>query len=429
LPFTFSLIPSQISLIIIPMKFDRKGLSKTIYFFILVSFLMIPRSIFSVDFQKVKENIIKNSWKRVGFVYIDPSLLLKDVGYNSNIYYYDEEASPDWTADAGLLINFSTLIGKRFILVVKESPYYSFYLENKDLQYFNNDLSAYVYTYLGRFNLKYIYNVSNMLSRPTVEFGNRIKTIRYRNELSIDYGNYNRFFIEVSVGTEDLSYDDSGYSDNYDFSSRMNRKRSTAVLTINKVIFTRTLFFLKSEYYDLRFESDVQRNGTGGIFSAGIKFPEVSILKGQFQIGVKYFTPEDPVVAKYSKPNGSGNISFRLTKRFNLGLSYTIDNMYSYFEPDQYFDLRRYTVGLDYYIGRNIKAGYRFSSGETIYKKISGEETGRNDQTEQSDFRLGIRISGNMEFGIQYTRYTGRSSFLEFTRNYNFIGGYINHEF
>ena len=209
----------------------------------------------------------------------------------------------------------------------------------------------------------------------------------------------------------------------------MNRSKGSISLTFNKVIFTRTLFFLKSEYYDLNFDSDSQRNGSGGIFSVGIKFPEVSILKGEFQIGVKYFTPEDPAVSKYSKPNGSGNIFIRLTKRFKLGLGYTIDNIYSYFDPNQYFDLRRYTIGLDYYIGRNIKAGYSFSTGETVYRKLTGEETGRNDITEQSDFKLGIRISGNMELGIQYTRYTGRSSFYEFTRSYNFIGGYINHEF
>ncbi|MCK5220350.1 MAG: hypothetical protein KAR14_02115 [Candidatus Aminicenantes bacterium] len=200
-------------------------------------------------------------------------------------------------------------------------------------------------------------------------------------------------------------------------------------MTINKVIFTRTLFFLRSEYFNISFDSDTQKNGSGGIFSVGIKFPEVSILKGQFQMGVKYFTPEDPAASKYSKPNGSGNVSFRLTKRFKLGFSYEIDNYYSYFEPDQYFDLRRYTVGLDYYMGRNIKAGYSFSAGETVYRKLAGEDTGRIDRIEQSDLRLGVRISGNMEFGIRYTRYFGRSSFYEFTRNYNFIGGYINHEF
>ena len=410
------------------MKIRRRDRSKSIFLFFAFLCFFLTGLVFSDDFQKVKEGVIDSSWKKIGFVYIDPSLLIKDVGYNSNIYYFNEEATPDWTADAGLLINFSALIGKRLLLVIKESPYYSFYLENKDLQYFNNDLSTTIYSYLGRFNLKYIYRVSNILSRPTVEFGNRIKTNRYSNEFLLDYGNYNKFFIGISARTEDMSYN-KGYFDQYDIGPRLNRRKSDISFTFNKVIFTRTILFFKSEYFDLKFESDTQRNGAGGIFSAGIKFPEVSILKGQFQIGVKYFTPEDPAVADYSKPNGSGNVSFRLTKRFKLGLSYIIDNFYSYFSPDQYFDLRRYTIELDYYIGRNIKAGYSFSSGETIYKKITGDETGRVDKTQRSNFKLGIRTSGNMEFGIQYTRYTGKSSFYEFTRSYNFIGGYINHEF
>ena len=97
--------------------------------------------------------------------------------------------------------------------------------------------------------------------------------------------------------------------------------------------------------------------------------------------------------------------------------------------PDQYFDLRRYSAGLDYYVTRNIKAGYTFSSSESVYRFISGDDPGRKDIIEQSDLRLGFRVSGNMELGVQYTQYNGRSSFLEFTRAFHSIGGYINHEF
>jgi len=146
-------------------------------------------------------------------------------------------------------------------------------------------------------------------------------------------------------------------------------------------------------------------------------------------MGIKYFNPEDPDAVKYSKPNGSGAVSVRLTKRFKLRLGYTIENNYSYIDPNQYFDLKRFSTGLDYYVGRNIKAGYNFSLGETVYRNVNGENTGRSDTTERSDFKLGFRVSGSMELGIQYSRYIGRSSFLGFTRSYNFIGGYINHEF
>ncbi|MCK4889074.1 MAG: hypothetical protein KAS97_04025, partial [Candidatus Aminicenantes bacterium] len=372
------------------MKIRRRDRKKSIIIFFAMFCFLLSGLIFTEDFQKVKERIIKSSWKRVGFIYIKPSILLKDVGYNSNIYYFDEEETPDWTADAGLKVNFSALLGKRFAIVIEESPYYSFYLENKGLQNFNNIFSVNLYTYLGRFNLKYVYSKNSYLSRPTLEFGNRIITKNDNHLISVEYGNYNGFFIAIRARQEYVNYDNSGYFEQYDVGSRLNRGKDTITLTFNKVIFTRTLFFVKSEYYNLKFKTDTQKNGSGGIFSAGIKFPEVSIVKGQFQIGVKYFTPENSAAEKYSKLNGSGNVSFRLTKKFSLGLSYSIDNMYSYFSPDQYFDLRRYTVSLNYYIGRNIKAGYSFSEGETIYKEITGIETGRKDRTLRSDFRLGL---------------------------------------
>ena len=411
------------------MKIRRRDRARSTILSIALLYILLTGLCFSDDFHKVKESVISNSWKKVGFVYIEPSLLLKDVGYNSNIYSYQEEETPDWTTDVGFKINFSLLLGKRFVLVVKESPYYSFYLENKELQYFNNELFSTIYTYIGRFNLKYTYSVANVLSRPTVEFGTRIKTNRNSHEFSLDYGNYNRFFIGVTAGIEELNYNEPSYFGQYNIASSSDRERTTFSLTLNKKIFTRTQLFFRSEYYNLRYRSEISRNGWGNILSTGIKFPEVGILNGEFHLGVKYFIPESPSAAKYSTLYGSGSVSFRLTRKFNLGLSYSLDTHYSFYELDQYFDLKRYTVSFNYYIRRNIKAGYSFSSVETLYKIISGEESGRKDNTNKSEFRLGVRMSGNMELGIQYTVFEGRSSFSEFSRNFHFIGGYLNHEF
>ncbi len=411
------------------MQYNGKNHLFTLVFLTVFFCFLIPGSLKTADFQKVKEDIVQNSWKKIGFIYVEPSILLKNVGYNSNIYSFDEEATPDWTADAGLVVNFSALIGRRLILIVKESPYYSFFLENKGLQYFNNQISGTLHSYIGRFNLEYTYEASDMLSRPTVEFGNRIKTKKYINKLSVDYGDYSRSFVGFSARIEDLNYDDSDYSSGYDISSRLNREVSTFAVTLNRVIFTRTVLTFGWEYFNMIFDTDEIKNGSGGVLSVGIQFPEVSIIRGSFKIGMKYFSPDYDQAVKYSKPNGSGDVSIRLTKRFRLNIGYSIDNQYSFYEENQYFDLKRYTLGLDYYLGRNIKAGYSFSSGETVYKELSGLETGRKDTIEQSEFKLGVRMSGDMEIGVQYTRYFGRSSFLEFTRNYNFIGGYINHEF
>ncbi len=411
------------------MELISKGCSVKKFILILFVITSIPILAFAEDFKEVRKGVVDGVWKKIGFLYIDPSILLNNVGFNSNIYHFDKKATPDWTADAGLAINFSALVGKRFVIVVKESPYYSFFLKNKDLQFFNNKFSATIYTYLGRFNLMYNYSVNNILSRPTVEFGKRVKTKKYNSKITLDYGNYNRFFMKISVGKTNIDYDDSKYLGQYNVSSNLNMVRSVVSLTLNKVIFTRTLLFFRLEYFDLKFDSDTKKDGTGGIFSAGIKFPEVSILKGQFRIGLKYFTSENPMVEKYLKPNGSGNISIKLARRFKLHLSYVIDNRYSFYVPNHYFDIKSYTVGLDYYLGKGMKAGYDFSIGSIIYKEITGGKTGREDKTEISNFKFGIRISGNMELGIKYTNYFGKSSSKEFSRRFHFIGGYINHEF
>src|SRR4030042_6643097 len=97
------------------------------------------------DFFQVRENIIENSRFRLGFFYVTPLLSLENVGYSTNIYRYNDIAEPDWTADLGVDLRLAALLGKRFILVLKDNPYYSFYLENKSEEAWNNKLQFAVY--------------------------------------------------------------------------------------------------------------------------------------------------------------------------------------------------------------------------------------------------------------------------------------------
>ena len=93
------------------MNTKRVG-KKLVFFLFIILPLFFSSLAFSDDFQKVEENILKNFWKKIGFVYFEPSLLIQEVGYHSNLFFYENRRVPDWTADVGLNIKASTLIGK-----------------------------------------------------------------------------------------------------------------------------------------------------------------------------------------------------------------------------------------------------------------------------------------------------------------------------
>ena len=121
---------------------------------------------FADDFFQVKERIIEESLFKLGFFYVTPQLTLENLGYTSNIYQYNSDPEADWTADIGLNLRLSTLLGNRFIFVLTDHPYYSFYLNNEQERAWNNEFRFSAFSYLGPFNFKFTLNRSNIRRRP-----------------------------------------------------------------------------------------------------------------------------------------------------------------------------------------------------------------------------------------------------------------------
>ena len=106
------------------MCFIRKGL-------IVIILFLISLNLFSEDFFRVKEKIVRESWKKISFIYLYPRLSIRNIGYSNNIYLMKEDSEPDWTADLGLQMILSSIFLNRFIFQIDEFPYYSFYAKNK----------------------------------------------------------------------------------------------------------------------------------------------------------------------------------------------------------------------------------------------------------------------------------------------------------
>jgi hypothetical protein len=381
------------------------------------------------DFFKLKKQIEDNFWKKIGFLYITPTLSLQNFGYTSNIYWQSETDVDDWIADVGVKIDVSTILKNRFILRVIELPSYALYLENKEEQAFNNIFHFRVYTYLGRFNLKYELEKPNIRNRPTSEFDRPVRQNNDFNTLSLEVGSYDSFYISVYFKRLNFKYKEENYLDEYDLASFLNREESWAGIGLNKVIFTRTILSLNYEYFQERFEYSSERNREGHQVSLGIQFPEISSIKGSLKYGIKSFLPEDPIFEDFYKPFGSGNISILFYKRLKFKVNYQFDNFYSYYGLTTTFYSQGIGAGVEYYLSKNFKIGYMYTHDTLSYKDPVNENLNRKDQFNRSTFSLGIKVFKKTGVGLMYARYRGVSTLEGFNRKYNFIGGYIINEF
>jgi hypothetical protein len=380
------------------------------------------------DFFAVKERIIREAWIKKFSLYISPTLSITNLGYNSNIYSYRDIEEPDWTADVGINLRAAAILKDRFIFVIDEFPYYSFYAKNKNEQAFNNKFQFTVYTHVGRFNLDYKLNLNSIRGRSNSEFGAKTRHKERNQMVSLDFGQHDRFYINLYAAQNRREYTDERYLEDYDL-SRLDQEDVLLGISLNKRIFSRTRLSLIYEYYHTRFLHDPGKDGIGGKLSLGVDLPEISRVQGSLRYGWKSFFPKNPDYISFSKPFGAGELSIRLFRHFKFHFNYLVDNFFSFRSPEQYFDERTFEAGVEYYLSSRIKVGYWYQTGNLSYKNlVDGIET-RKDDIYSARFSIGFRIFRKMGIALTYTVYRADSNQLDFTRRYNFIGGSIIHEF
>lgn len=380
------------------------------------------------DFFAVKERIIREAWIKKFSLYISPTLSITNLGYTSNIYSYQDIEKPDWTADVGINLRAAAILKDRFILMIDEFPYYSFYAKNKNEEAFNNKFQFTVYTYLGQFNLNYRLNLNFIRGRPNSEFGIKTRIKERNHRVSLDLGRHDRFYINLYAAQNQREYRDERYLEDYDL-SQLDQEDLLLGIALNKRIFSRTRLSLNYEYYDSHFFHTPGKDGIGGKLSVGVDFPEISRVQGSLCYGWKSFFPKNPDYIDFSKPFGAGRFSIRVFRRFKFHFNYLADNFFSFWNPDQYFDERSFEAGVEYYFSTRIKVGYWYQTGNLSYKNLGDGIETRKDDIYSARFSIGIRIFRKMGIALTYTTYRADSNQLDFTRRYNFIGGSIIHEF
>jgi hypothetical protein len=399
------------------------------YIILILLLLLSLLKIHSEDFFAIKKSILENHWKKILIFYLTPTLTLNDFGYSNNIYSYTNNPTPDFRANIGVDIKISSILKDAFIFATRITPYYSFYAKNKKQQALNYSMDFTSYTHLSRINLKYNFIDRSHKQRPTAEFGVMTRIFNQSHYLSSDFGNHNNFYISAFFKKSDISYGDDLYLDKYNLKNRMDRKELRLGLKAYKRIFTSTMIFLSYEYYNQVFSNMETRDGTGRIITAGVQFPEISSIKGSLQLGIKEHQPDNIEFKKFLKSFGQGKISIRILGRFILSFDYRLDSKYSFWEDNVYYDEQSLGFGASWYLSSKFKLIYRQNFNHLSYRKMDDGLVIRTDDITLNRLSLAYRLKNNFGVGIYFSHFSAESDFGLFSREYNFLGGFITYDF
>jgi hypothetical protein len=390
---------------------------------------------FRLELSRMEENA---RW-RFGPFRIYPSLQLRNVGYDDNVYQMREEDNPigDYTATISLPFTFYLPFRDRMIAYFDINPGYDFYLKEKQQSGANYSYSPGIrLLLLNRFVLSGSYLYQKQRRRPTAEFDRRIY---------VDTDGYDAsFFYEVSVLTalgftgsiRNIRYED--IEGDISYAVALNREERNGRLEIYRRIFLDSDFFLTAGYTDYRFESieSQWRDSYSYEVLSGVRFPLLGRARGTLSLGYRWLINKADRNSRFSGLVGNTGLEFRLS-RFNLRFQFSRDFAFSYYSRSLYFTTHRIGSGLSFYLTRIIRLDYDFGYGESAYPEAEPirmpdgtlADIRREDTYLSHSAGLVFRIKRNIGIGITVTYWERDSNIETYGRNRGFIGGYLTYDF
>jgi hypothetical protein len=391
---------------------------------------------FRLDLVQIEENA---RW-RFGPFRIRPSLELRNVGYDNNIYQMRQEDEPigDYTATASLPFTFYLPFRNWMIAYVDVDPGYDFYLNERQQ-------SGFIYSYspgirfllFNRFVFSGSYQRERQKQRPTVEFDRRIYVDTDGYEASLFYETVLLTAIGFSGSVRNIRYENPPGRDFF-FSTALNHEERAGAIEFYHRIFTESDFYLTAGYTDYIFDSPESRWRDSYSYEliTGIRFPLLGRARGILSLGYRWLYNREDTKRRFSGLIGDTGLEFRLG-RFNLRFQYGRDFQFSFYGTSLYFTGNRIGSGLSFYLTPIVRLDYDFSYGESLYPEAelirlpdgSTQEVKRRDTYLTHSAGIVFRIKRNIGVGLTVNYWERDSNVAGFGRIRGFLGGYLTYDF
>ncbi len=393
-------------------------------------------------FREEYEAIRERARLRLGPLRLAPAFRLSEAGYDSNVYYREEDGGVvgDATATAGAELAAHWLAGGSFILSVTESPEYLFYAREEGLRAFSNSVSAGLrWLVLRSLSLSGEYHVLSHVRRSMSELDRRIRDTAT--------GGRARLFFETARGTafgltgavDDFRYRDVASDAPDDVYARaLDRRESSAAAEVYYRVFSRSHLFAAAGWtrYVFVFAESAWRDAEAFEVTGGFRFPLAGRARGTVLLGWKSFRPDSPDRAPFSGLVAETGVAFR-TGRFAVTLGFDRDSAFSYNESAYYYIDSRVRAGLSVYLAPFLRIDGAAQRGTMAYPEPQevwydgAFVTVDRREDVQDVFSAGpvVRLAGTVGLGLTYnvTRRTSNAPGFDVRRD--FVGAFLTYEF
>lgn len=375
-------------------------------------------------------------WK-FGPLRIQPQIVIRNAGVDSNIYYSPSDPVRDFTLTAGPAATVYIPLHRRLIVSAYGTPQYVWYAKTERERTWNHYFNGAVSISLRNIFISVEGRYSDARERwnTEIDIRPRRKEEGYGGSVLVKTSRKTSF--EVAYRTADYDYESILAEGGFDVRERLNRTESYATVSMFYQASTQRRFFVDLEYGEFDFMVEEQaaiKDSRSGAVYAGLEFsPLGRRVRGKMRLGYKKFDIRNPEGEDFQGLAGDAQLSVRVAKPFVVRGSYVRDVRFSLWYSSAYYVESRPGAGISFYPTRFLRLDYNYSFGRNSYPAPQevepGVEVKRRDDFDIHSAGIYVRLWQSTALGFVASRWLRDSNLDREDDKRWFYGVNLTYEF
>ena len=327
--------------------------------------------------------MVESAMWRAGILRANAALLLRDLGYDSDIYYgYSGESAPNGIFSASAPFQLLYPLSKSVVLDLYDSPRYDFYLNTKSERAWNNTFLGQVHFALTKVYLRLGGELADNRQRLSQELDVNVREKTKRLDAFALWQASRETSLALIFDRQNFDYGDAEISGT-SLAETLNRDVDSLEFVTFVQSDPRYRFFVDGQYENYVFtavSSQYKNTQSYALYGGFVSVIEedspnrVGRIEGSVRLGYMVFDVRD-----IGQPDGSGLVGdvdltvgiFRLT---NARVFYSKGFEFSIYSGATFFVQQSYGFGISRDFSRRTSLSYDLTFGRSSYPTTAADE-------------------------------------------------------
>jgi hypothetical protein len=273
---------------------------------------------------------------QLGPVAVRPSLVLRDVGYDSNVFNRSDGEQGDYTATLGARIDLAVK-GSRAQATYATSYEYLHFQTFQSERGSNAGTDGRLDLLLGRLRPYVTAGISRSHDRPNSEIDERALRVQTSVGAGAGFAAFSRTSLNAGYRRQAIEYADSERFRGVALSDQLNGTSDAITVGADIALTPLTTVSLHGERSRDRFDLASYRDSDS--YRAGItaNFHPLALISGRATLGIRAFRPIGDQLQGFTGLTAAVAVAYAFQERTRVGLTFDRDLRYSFAENTPYY--------------------------------------------------------------------------------------------